>query len=177
MYYSIIKPADIANGPGVRVVLFVSGCRNHCHHCFQPQTWDFQYGQPFTETTIDTILTQLSPHYIRGITLLGGEPMEPENQPALLDLLTRIRSVYGATKDVWCYTGYTLETDLLQGGRHLSGITDQLLSLIDVLVDGRFVQELHDFRLRFRGSSNQRLIDLPQTLSAGSVVLWDDAHK
>lgn len=174
MYYSTIKNCDIANGPGVRVVLFVSGCRNHCPECFQPQTWDFDYGQPFTQQTADEILRLLSPHYIRGLTLLGGEPFEPENQPVLLDLVQQVRAQYGDQKDIWAFTGYTLDGDLLPGKQGDPNITRQLLANLDVLVDGRFVAALKNLSLQFRGSSNQRLIDLPKTLATGQIILWSE---
>lgn len=173
MYYSVIKNCDIANGPGVRVVLFVSGCRNHCDQCFQPQTWAFDYGQPFTQETVDTLIGLLRPNYIQGLTLLGGEPFEPENQPVLLDLAQQVRGVYGHTKDIWAFTGYTLESDLLAGRLGDGSVTRALLEQLDVLVDGRFVAALKNLNLRFRGSSNQRLIDLPKTLASGNTVLWD----
>lgn len=173
MYYSVIKNCDIANGPGVRVVLFVSGCRNHCDQCFQPQTWAFDYGQPFTQETVDTLIGLLRPHYIQGLTLLGGEPFEPENQPVLLDLVQQVRNTYGHTKDIWAFSGYTLESDLLAGRLGDVSVTRALLEQLDVLVDGRFVAALKNLNLRFRGSSNQRLIDLPKTLASGSVVLWE----
>ena len=169
MYYGEIKNCDIANGAGVRVTLFVSGCTNRCKNCFQPQTWDFCYGQPFTRETEETLLRMLEPSYIRGLTLLGGEPFEPENQRALLPFLHRVRQAF-PKKDIWAFSGFTLE-ELLQAGSHpRCEVTDELLSLLDVLVDGRFVEELKDISLRFRGSSNQRLIDLRQTLAAGQVI-------
>lgn len=160
MNYANIKNWDIADGPGVRVSLFVSGCRNHCRNCFQPETWDFKYGVPFTEETEQKILDMLKPEYIQGFTLLGGEPFEPENQTVLVSLLKRIREKY-PRKDIWCYTGYTLEKDLLpeKGAKHTS-VTKEMLSYIDVLVDGRFVEELKDISLLYRGSSNQRIIPL-----------------
>ena len=158
MYYGEIKDCDVANGEGVRVSLFVSGCTNHCEHCFQPQTWAFDYGQPFTEETEDRILALLSPSYVSGLTVLGGEPFEPENQRALLPFLRKVRAAY-PEKNIWAFSGFTYE---------------ELLSLLDVLVDGRFVEALKDISLRFRGSSNQRLIDLNATRAAGSVVLLPD---
>lgn len=173
MYYSTIKDCDIANGPGIRVVLFVSGCRNRCPECFQPQTWAFDYGQPFTQQTVDEILHLLTPHYIRGLTLLGGEPFEPENQPVLLDLVQQVRAKFGQKKDIWAFSGYTLDGDLLPGKQGDPEVTRQLLSHLDVLVDGRFVVALKNLNLRFRGSSNQRLIDMPKTLTTGQIVLWD----
>ncbi len=160
MYYSTIKYNDIANGTGVRTVLFVSGCTHHCNGCFQPQTWDFEYGQPFTDKTIRDILASLEPEYIEGLTLLGGEPMEPDNQRALLVLLRKVKSQY-PNKNVWCYTGYTYETDLLDPASRIhTEATDELLSYIDVLVDGEFILEQKDLTLEFRGSRNQRILHL-----------------
>lgn len=173
MNYGNIKPRDIANGVGVRTTLFVSGCTHHCKNCFQPETWAFDYGQPFTAQTEETLLAHLSQDFIAGLTLLGGEPMEPDNQKALLPFLRRLRRALPG-KTVWAYSGYTYEELTGQTpSRCRCEVTDQLLSLIDVLVDGPFVEELKDITLRFRGSSNQRLIDLPATLAAGQVVLWD----
>ena len=171
MYYSVIKPVDIADGVGVRVTLFVSGCTHHCKGCFQPQTWAFDYGQPYTQQTEDEILALLRPTYIRGLTLLGGEPMEPGNQRALLHLLQRVRTEL-PQKDVGCYSGYTLE-QLTGQSRARCEVTDELLTMIDVLVDGEFVEEKRNISLKFRGSENQRLIDLPATLKQGTVVLYD----
>ena len=171
MYYSVIKPVDIADGVGVRVTLFVSGCTHHCKGCFQPQTWAFDYGQPYTQQTEDEILSLLRPTYIRGLTLLGGEPMEPDNQRALLHLLQRVRTEL-PQKDVWCYSGYTLD-QLTEQSRARCEVTDELLTMIDVLVDGEFVEEKRNISLKFRGSENQRLIDLPATLKQGTVVLYD----
>lgn len=159
MNYANIKNCDIADGPGVRISLFVSGCRNHCPGCFQPETWDFDYGKPFTKETEDQLIDMLAPEYIEGFTLLGGEPFEEENQPVLTKLLERIRKTY-PKKNVWCYTGYTLEKDLLDGGRKHTEYTDRMLACIDVLVDGRFVEELKDITLLYRGSSNQRILPL-----------------
>ena len=171
MHYSVIKPVDIADGIGVRVSLFVSGCTHHCKGCFQPQTWAFDYGQPFGEDTVEQILSLLRPDYIRGLTLLGGEPMEPDNQRALLPLLLRVREEL-PKKDVWCYSGYTLD-ELLGQSRARCEVTDQMLSCIDVLVDGEFVEEKRNISLKFRGSENQRLIDLKKTLAMGQIVLYD----
>lgn len=159
MHYGKIKDMDIANGTGVRVTLFVSGCRNHCKNCFQPETWDFNYGEPYTEETEKHILESLSKPYIQGLTLLGGEPLEPENQRVLVQLLRKVRSNY-PEKDVWCYTGYTLELIRDDSSRCHCEVTDEFLSLIDILVDGQFVDELRDITLKFRGSSNQRIIDM-----------------
>ena len=173
MNYCNIKRRDIADGIGVRVTLFVSGCTNHCPHCFQPQTWDFTYGRPFTEETEEYLLSLLSPSYIGGLTLLGGEPFEPENQRCLLPFLRRVRAAY-PEKNIWSFTGFTYEELLTEGSHPRCEVTDELLSLLDVLVDGRFVEELKDISLRFRGSSNQRLIDLNATREAGRIVLLPD---
>ena len=173
MYYGEIKDCDVANGEGVRVSLFVSGCTNHCEHCFQPQTWAFDYGQPFTEETEDRILSLLSPSYISGLTLLGGEPFEPENQRVLLPFLRRARAAY-PEKTVWAFSGFTYEELMTQGSYPRCEATDGMLSLLDVLVDGRYVEARKDISLRFRGSSNQRLIDLNATRQAGEIVLLPD---
>lgn len=175
MYYSVIKNCDIANGPGVRVVLFVSGCRHHCPGCFQPQTWDFSYGQPFTQDTVDELLRLLQPDYIAGLTLLGGEPMEPENQPALLDLVQQVKQAY-PEKNIWCFSGY-LYDDLAAGKIGDGAVTRALLDLVDVLVDGEFILARKKLQLRFRGSENQRLIDLRKTEQAGQIVLWTDEKE
>lgn len=172
MYYGEIKNCDIANGIGVRVTLFVSGCTNHCEQCFQPQTWAFDYGQPFTAQTEAMLLELLKPDYIDGLTLLGGEPFEPANQRALIPFLRRVRETY-PTKTVWCFTGFRLDDELLQNSYARCESTDEMLSLIDVLVDGRFVNALKDISLRFRGSSNQRIIDLPKTLASGDIIPWE----
>lgn len=172
MNYAEIKKRDIANGLGVRVSLFVSGCTHHCPGCFNEVAWAFDYGQPFDAKAEETVLEALAPDYMNGLTLLGGEPFEPANQRGLLNLVRRFRQLY-PQKNLWCYTGYTLETDLLaENGRARCEATDELLQAINVLVDGRFVQELKDISLLFRGSANQRLIDLPATLRQGSVVPW-----
>ena len=176
MYYGEIKNCDIANGEGVRVTLFVSGCTNHCPHCFQPQTWDFTYGRPFTEETEEYLLSLLSPSYIGGLTLLGGEPFEPENQRCLLPFLRRVRAAY-PEKNIWSFTGFTYEELLTEGSHPRCEVTDELLSLLDVLVDGRFVEELKDISLRFRGSSNQRLIDLNATRRNGALTLLPEPKR
>ena len=172
MNYATIKNCDIANGPGVRVSLFVSGCTHHCPGCFNEVAWDFGYGEPFTQQTIDTILDMLCPDYIRGLTLLGGEPFEPENQPEVLALCKAVRERF-PEKTIWCYSGYTLETDMLAGTLGPKDITMELLGQLDVLVDGEFHFEEKDPSLRFRGSANQRLIDMKKTLETGTTVLWD----
>ena len=172
MHYGEIKNCDIANGIGVRVTLFVSGCTNRCKGCFQPQTWDFSYGREFTGDTEEEILGMLAPAYIRGLTLLGGEPFEPENQRALLPFVKRMKEKYPA-KDLWVFSGFTYE-ELKQDGSHpRCEATDELLSLADVLVDGRYVEAKKDISLRFRGSSNQRIIDLNLTRERGEIVLWE----
>lgn len=172
MYYGEIKYCDIANGIGVRVTLFVSGCTNRCEGCFQPETWDFRYGQPFTAETEDDILEMLSPRYIDGLTLLGGDPFEPENQRDLMPFMRRMKQVY-PNKTVWAFTGFLYEDLLREGSHPRCEVTDELLGLIDVLVDGPFVERLKDISLRFRGSSNQRLIDMNRTRETGEVVLWN----
>ncbi len=170
MYYGNIKNCDIADGVGVRISLFVSGCTHRCRGCFQPETWSFSYGKPYTAETEDELLALLEPSYINGLTLLGGEPMEPPNQRALLLLLRRVRERF-PQKNVWCYTGYTLERDLLRGGSACCEVTAEMLGLIDVLVDGEFIEEQKNLKLKFRGSENQRLIDLPRTLQSRQTVL------
>ena len=172
MNYGEIKTTDIADGVGVRVSLFVSGCTHHCKGCFQPETWDFSYGKPFTEETEEYIIQALKPSYITGLTLLGGEPFEPENQRVLLPFLKKVKERL-PNKTIWCYTGYTLEKDLLAESRARCEVTDEMLRLIDVLVDGEFVEELKNITLLFRGSENQRLIDLPKSLSENKIVLWE----
>lgn len=176
MYYGEIKNCDIANGEGVRVTLFVSGCTNHCKNCFQPQTWDFCYGQPFTAETEDYLLSLLSPVYINGLTLLGGEPFEPENQRALAPFLRRVRQMY-PDKTIWGFSGFTYEELTSDGTHPRCEVTDEMLSLLDVLVDGRFVEELKDLTLRFRGSSNQRLIDLNASRQAGCLCFLPDRPR
>ena len=174
MHYANIKFCDISNGPGVRTSLFVSGCTHHCKNCFNAVTWDFSYGEVFTPQVEDTILQQTAPRYITGLSLLGGEPMEPENQPALLNFVRRFKQQF-PDKTIWCYSGYTWEQLTGQEpSRCRCACTDELLALLDVLVDGEFVQDLYDITLRFRGSSNQRLIDVPATLESGAVTLWQD---
>ena len=166
MNYASIRTCDIANGEGVRVSLFVSGCTHRCKGCFNEQAWDFSYGEPFTAAVEDEILSALEPAYISGLTLLGGEPMEPENQRALLPFLCRFRQKFGAEKTLWVYTGCVLEKDLLSPSRWRIDITDELLSFVDILVDGPFVEELKDISLRFRGSSNQRILNLSRKESS-----------
>ena len=176
MYYGEIKNCDIANGEGVRVTLFVSGCTNHCKNCFQPQTWDFEYGQPFTEETEQYLLELLSPSYINGLTLLGGEPFEPENQRVLVPFLRRVRAAY-PEKNIWSFSGFTYEELTTDGTHPRCEVTDEFLSLLDVLVDGRFVEELKDISLRFRGSRNQRVIDMNKTRETGTITIWDKLRR
>ena len=171
MNYGSIKKYDIANGEGVRVTLFVSGCTHHCKNCFNPETWDFNYGKPFDKATEDELIEALRPSYIKGLTLLGGEPMEPRNQERLLPLLKRVRKEFGNTKNIWSYTGFVLDKNLKLGRAHCE-YTDELLRQLDVLVDGPFVESLKNISLKFRGSSNQRIIDVPKTLESGKVVLY-----
>ncbi len=173
MNYAEIKTYDIANGPGVRTTLFVSGCTHRCQNCFNEETWDFHYGYPFTKETEDYLLSTLQPDYIKGLTLLGGEPLEHSNQQGLLPFVKRVKEIY-PKKDIWCYTGYTFEEDVL--GRMYKNWpeTKELLSYIDILVDGEFVQELKQLELRFRGSSNQRIIRVQESLKKGKTILWDD---
>lgn len=172
MYYSEIKESDIANGPGVRVTLFVSGCTHHCKGCFNEMTWDFTYGTPFEEKDIEKIIKLLQPSYIAGLTLLGGEPLEYVNQQGLLPLLRRVREEY-PDKTIWCYTGYLFDRDILQDFCHKWDETKEMLSYLDVVVDGEFVEELKDISLRFRGSSNQRIIDVKKSEEEEKIVLWE----
>lgn len=173
MNYAEIKYCDIANGEGVRTTLFVSGCRHHCKNCFQPETWSFSYGNEFDSGIEQKILESLKGPFVDGITLLGGEPMEPENQRALLPFLRNVKQAY-PNKTVWCYTGDVFEDLQDKNSNRHTEATDELLSLIDVLVDGPYVEAEHDISLRFRGSRNQRIIDVPSTLASGVVCLWND---
>ncbi|MGN0487271.1 MAG: anaerobic ribonucleoside-triphosphate reductase activating protein [Acutalibacteraceae bacterium] len=172
MNYATIKRFDVANGPGVRVSLFVSGCTHRCKNCFNSEAWDFNYGEKFTDEVLSSIIKSLRPDYIRGFSLLGGEPFDPHNQPVLVDVLKKVKAVY-PQKDVWCYTGYDFEKDLLSGRLCDSSITMGMLENIDILVDGKFVEELKNLTLRFKGSSNQRIIDVKKSLATGEVILWD----
>ena len=170
MNYATIKNCDIANGPGVRVSLFVSGCTHRCPGCFNEVAWDFNYGEPFTEEVMDRILDMLRPPYVRGLTLLGGEPFEPQNQGAVVELLRKIKKEM-PEKSIWAFSGYLFEKDILSGRL---GDTSEYLSYLDVLVDGPFVETKKNLSLRFRGSENQRIIDVPASLKAGEVILWQD---
>ena len=172
MNYATIKNCDIANGPGVRISLFVSGCTHHCKGCFNEVAWDFDYGEPFTQQTVQTILDMMKPGYIKGLTLLGGEPFEPQNQGPIVELLRQVKKTY-PQKSIWAFSGYLYEKIT----SHTLGdwaVTQEFLSYLDVLVDGPFVEEKKNLALRFRGSENQRLIDMPATLAAGKIVLWED---
>lgn len=172
MNYATIKKCDIANGEGVRVSLFVSGCTHHCKNCFNSVAWDFGYGLPFTQQTEEEICAELEKSYVCGLSLLGGEPLEPQNQRALLPFVRKVRERFPA-KDIWCYTGFLFDerTGMLQEQEKNCEATRELISCFDVLVDGPFVEELKDITLLFRGSSNQRIIDIPETLRSGEVTL------
>lgn len=173
MNYCAIKRSDVANGPGMRVTLFVSGCTNRCPGCFQPETWDFDYGEPFTKEVEDRIIQLLTPDYISGLTLLGGDPFEPENQRALLPFLKRVKAEL-PKKNIWAFTGFVLDKELWKDGSYpRCEVTDNMLALVDVLVDGRFVESLKNVTLKFRGSSNQRLIDMNKTRTYGDIVPWE----
>ena len=168
MKYAKIKKYDVANGPGVRVSIFVSGCNHHCKGCFNKEAWDFNYGQEFTEDTINEILEAMRPNYISGLTLLGGEPFEPINQKGLLKLVRKVKKEY-PEKDIWAYSGYLFDRDII--GRQVKQLkeTRELLSYIDVLVDGKFVENLKNPNLYFRGSSNQRIIDVKESLEYDKI--------
>ncbi len=176
MNYATIKDYDIANGLGIRVSLFVSGCTHHCKGCFNEVAWDFNYGDEFTKEIEDKIIKMLEPTYIKGLTLLGGEPFEVSNQRGLIPFLRKVKELY-PNKDIWVYTGYTLEDDLLKPSRARCEVTDEMLSYIDILVDGKFVLDLKDIALKFRGSSNQRIIDLKRTLNENKIVLVENLMK
>ena len=173
MKYATIKNCDIANGPGVRVSLFVSGCTHRCKGCFNEVAWDFEYGEEFTQQTIDELLSMLRPDHIRGLTLLGGEPFEPQNQEPLVMFLRQVKQKY-PDKSIWAFSGYVFDRDILSGRLGPWEITKEFLSYLDVLVDGPYVEAKKNLSLRFRGSENQRLIDVPASLQSGEVVLWQD---
>lgn len=176
MNYAAIKQADVANGPGVRVTLFVSGCTHHCKGCFNSEAWDFDYGDEFTQETQEEILRLLQPDYITGLTLLGGEPMEPVNQEGLLPLIRKVRERL-PQKSIWCFTGYDFERDIL--GKMFSSldVTRELVSLFDVMVDGPFIEEKKNLRLKFRGSENQRILDVKRSLKAGAAVWCEEFRQ
>ena len=178
MYYAAIKKNDIANGEGIRTTLFVSGCRNRCKNCFQPQTWAFDYGSPFTDEVAEEIFSTFKNSVVKGITLLGGEPMEPENQRGLLPFLKEFKSRF-PEKTVWLYTGNLYEelTGEIPNHPKRLDITDEILSLVDILVDGRYIEEQKSLGLRFRGSANQRVIDMNKTRAKGSIVIWDGVRE
>lgn len=173
MNYATIKWFDVSNGPGVRVSLYVSGCRNHCKNCFNPETWDFSYGEPFTRDVENAIIKGMIPDYIKGFTLLGGDPFEPENAKALAPFMERLRKQF-PEKSFWCFTGYDYEADLLTGKKGDLDTNMRILNCLDVLVDGKFVEELKDLNLLFRGSSNQRIILVKPSLEKDEVVLWNE---
>lgn len=181
MNYGSIKKTDIANGVGVRVSLFVSGCTHHCKECFNPETWNFKYGEVFTEEVEEELLEALKPGHIHGLTLLGGEPMEPDNQRALVPFLRKVKEQF-PNKTIWCYTGYTLESDLWgivaddlgRRGRARCEVTDEFLGMLNILVDGEFIIEQKDIRLKFRGSSNQRILDMKESVKGKKAVLAEE---
>ena len=176
MNYASIKIMDVANGPGVRMSLFVSGCTHGCKGCFNKEAWDFNYGEPFTQKEIDYIIDYVSGAYISGLTILGGEPLERVNQQGLLPLLRQLREKC-PEKSIWCFTGYDFEKDVV--GRMFDEYeeTKELISYIDVIVDGKFVEDLKDLSIRFRGSSNQRIIMVKESLETGEIILWDEKSQ
>lgn len=173
MKYSGIKKHDVANGPGIRVSLFVSGCRHHCPGCFNPDTWSFEFGDEFTDANVEEIMDALAPDYVKGLTVLGGEPFEPENQPHVLELIKECRKRY-PEKNIWCYSGYLFDEEIVPGKLGDPAVTSELIRNIDVLVDGEFHLAEKDLKLRFRGSANQRIIDVPKSLKAGEIINWDE---
>lgn len=173
MNYAALKPFDVANGPGVRVSLFVSGCRHMCKNCFNKEAWDFNYGEPYTEEQTEKILEAMKPEYIKGFSLLGGEPFEKENQAVLCEVLEKIKEAY-PEKTVWCYTGFSYDTDLLTGKICDFSITKRMLDCIDIIVDGKFIEEEKDLSLRFKGSRNQRIIDVQTSLKEGKIIRWSE---
>ena len=172
MNYGEIKSCDIANGEGIRVSLFVSGCTHHCKGCFNPQTWDFSFGSQFTEETEDYIINLMDKSYIKGFSLLGGEPFEPSNQKVLVKFLKRLKALFPG-KNIWCYTGYLFDKDLLSPSRARCEFTDEMLGLLDVLVDGKFEEDSKDISLAYRGSANQRIIDVKKSLAENRIVLYN----
>lgn len=176
MYYGNLKKCDIANGVGVRVTLFVSGCTNRCKGCFQPETWDFCYGKQYTKETENEIIEALKLPGRAGLTLLGGEPFEPENQREIVKLLRRVKTEL-PDKNIWAFTGFISDKDLIHDGRKYCEVTDEILSMIDVLVDGPFVEEKKNLSLRFRGSENQRIIDMNKTRQIGQIAIWEDLNS
>ncbi len=176
MNYATIKKYDVANGPGVRVSLFVSGCNHHCKGCFNQEAWDFNYGNEFTEKEENEVMEALKPDYIKGLSLLGGEPLDPKNQEGLLPVVKKAKELY-PDKPIWCYTGYLFDEQVLNGMSKTNKTTNELLKYIDYVVDGEFVENLKNPGLQFRGSSNQRIIDVKETLKEDKVVLWDKLEK
>jgi len=174
MNYADIKQFDVANGLGIRVSIFVSGCTHHCKSCFNEVAWDFNYGTPFTQKDIDRIIDYLKPSYVSGLAILGGEPFERCNQQGLLPLLRKVKEIY-PEKDIWCFTGYTFDNDIRSRMCNEWPETNEMLSYIDVLVDGKFVEELKDLNLRFKGSSNQRTILVKESLGSNNIILWDSS--
>lgn len=174
MNYASIKNCDVANGIGVRVSLFVSGCHHACKNCFNEAAWDFNYGEPFTKNEVAKIIDLLKPDYINGLSLLGGEPLEPVNQIGLITLIRTFKKEY-PNKTLWCYSGYTYEYIRDHMQKELP-YTSEILSYIDVLVDGKYVDELKDLKLRFRGSSNQRIIDVKKSMQNNNITLWEEAN-
>lgn len=172
MNYADIKQYDVANGIGVRVSVFVSGCTHHCKECFNKETWDFDYGKPFTEKEIEDVISYLKPDYVAGLSLLGGEPFEPSNQEGLLPLLRRVHEIY-PEKNIWCFTGYLFDRDIVERMCKESEISREMLSYIDILVDGEFILEKKNLKVNFRGSDNQRIIDVKKSLEAGDIVHWE----
>lgn len=172
MNYAGIKKLDVANGPGLRVTLFVSGCTHHCKGCFNKETWDFNYGDIFTEETEQLLLEDLDNEHIAGLTLLGGEPFEPSNQEALVPFLRKVRARF-PKKSIWCFTGYDFQVDIMERMVQDCPYTREMLSYIDILVDGRFIEELKDLNLRFKGSSNQRTIVVKDSMEQGKIILWE----
>ena len=172
MNYATIKFNDIANGSGIRTSLFVSGCTHRCKGCFNSEAWDFNYGKPFTKEVEDSIIKSLDSDFIDGLSLLGGEPFEPENQKALYPFIKRVKELY-PNKNIWCYTGYLFDKELLSSSRAKTDITKDMLALIDVLVDGKFIEEQKNISLQFRGSENQRIIDVKKSLEQDKIVLWE----
>lgn len=172
MNYADIKTIDVANGPGVRVSLFVSGCSHHCPNCFNREAWDFNYGKVFAQKTLEELLEYLRPDFIKGLSLLGGEPLELQNQQGLLPVVKKVKECY-PQKSIWCYTGFTFDKDILGDMWENNSITKELFSYLDVLVDGRYIEELHNLNLNFRGSSNQRIIKVQESLNKGEIVLHE----
>ncbi|MCI8392532.1 MAG: anaerobic ribonucleoside-triphosphate reductase activating protein [Clostridia bacterium] len=176
MHYATIKKCDVANGPGVRVSLFVSGCSHHCKGCFNQEAWDYNYGNEFTNKEEDEIMEALKPDYIKGLSLLGGEPLDIKNQEGLLPVVKKAKELY-PDKPIWCYTGYLFDKQVMENMAKTNDTTNELLKYIDYVVDGQFVESLRNPSLQFRGSSNQRIIDVQKTLENHEVTLWDKIEE